>query len=240
MTFDSGMLSLLKQAGPIGWSVLLFLLLLSILSWAVMGIKWRGFRRLKKADTAFAAKFRSCRTLAQAQQAAKQVARCPNSEVFLAGYRELTRQSSSQGSLLDPAERTQQGQSSGIQIAAFERALYRTQKLEMLRLRRWMPVLATAGSVSPFIGLFGTVWGIMRAFQNIGMQANASLAVVAPGIAEALVATAAGLAVAIPAVIGYNFFGARLRDFADEMDSFALELTNLVETVTAPDSGTSR
>src|SRR5204863_7000972 len=106
-------------------------------------------------------------------------------------------------------------------------ALRRATALEVAQLERYLPFLATTASATPFIGLFGTVWGIIAAFHGIGQQGSASLAVVAPGISEALIATAAGLAAAIPAVIGYNFFVNRVKHWATEMESFSLDLLNL-------------
>ena len=104
----------------------------------------------------------------------------------------------------------------------------RAAGLEVAQLERYLPFLATTASSTPFIGLFGTVWGIMSAFHGIGTQGSASLAVVAPGISEALIATAAGLAAAIPAVIGYNYFINRVRHWATEMDGFMLDLLNVL------------
>src|SRR5207249_10785628 len=119
----------------------------------------------------------------------------------------------------------------GVQTCALpilNRALRRAAALEVALLERYLPFLATTASAAPFIGLFGTVWGIMSAFHGIGAQGSASLAVVAPGISEALIATAAGLAAAIPAVIGYNYFVNRVRHWATEMDGFTLDLLNVL------------
>jgi biopolymer transport protein TolQ len=113
-------------------------------------------------------------------------------------------------------------------LEAVHRAMRRTASVEIAKLERYLTFLATTASATPFIGLFGTVWGVMAAFHGIGTQGSASLAVVAPGISEALIATAAGLAAAIPAVIGYNFFVSRVKDWATEMDGFTLDLLNLL------------
>jgi biopolymer transport protein TolQ len=113
-------------------------------------------------------------------------------------------------------------------LEAIDRAMRRNTSLEIARLERYLPFLATTASAAPFIGLFGTVWGVMTAFHGIGQQGSASLAVVAPGISEALVATAAGLGAAIPAVIGYNYFVNRVKQWATEMDGFRLDLLNLL------------
>jgi biopolymer transport protein TolQ len=113
-------------------------------------------------------------------------------------------------------------------LESVHRALRRTAALEVSQLERYLPFLATTASATPFIGLFGTVWGVMAAFHGIGSQGSASLAVVAPGISEALIATAAGLAAAIPAVIGYNYFVNRVKHWATEMEGFILDLLNLL------------
>jgi biopolymer transport protein TolQ len=114
-------------------------------------------------------------------------------------------------------------------LAAVDRALLRAASVEVNKLEKRVPFLATTASVTPFIGLFGTVWGIMAAFTNIGQQGSTDLAVVAPGIAEALVATAAGLFAAIPAVYFYNHFTTKVKVYASEMDDFSLEFLNISE-----------
>jgi len=116
----------------------------------------------------------------------------------------------------------------GERLDAVHRAMRRAAALEIARLERYLPFLATTASATPFIGLFGTVWGIMASFHGIGQQGSANLAVVAPGISEALIATAAGLAAAIPAVIAYNYFVNRVKHWATEMEGFTMDLLNLV------------
>ena len=116
-----------------------------------------------------------------------------------------------------------------LNVESLNRALLRASNEEISRLERMMSFLATTGSVTPFIGLFGTVWGIMDAFHKIGLTKSASLAVVAPGIAEALIATAAGLFAAIPAVIAYNHYLQKIKELITEMDDFSLEFLNLTE-----------
>ena len=114
-------------------------------------------------------------------------------------------------------------------LDAVDRALLRATTVEMTRLEHWVPFLATTASITPFIGLFGTVWGIMDSFQRIGVAGSSSLAVVAPGIAHALIATAAGLFAAIPAVYFYNYYTNRVKHFSGDMDDFALEFLNIAE-----------
>lgn len=232
MSPDLGMnhewLSLLRQGGAVAWCVVGALLVLSILSWAVMGLKWFRMRDVRRSDANYLEAFRRSRSLKEAQRAAENYPQGTLSALFREGYGELAKQSSQP---LPDADGHTSAQPAHVNVAGLERALRRARHIEAGRLRKHLAVLATTASVSPFIGLFGTVWGIMNAFHQIGMQASASLAVVAPGIAEALVATAAGLAAAIPAVLGYNYFHARTRETLFEMDNFTLEFVNLVENI---------
>jgi biopolymer transport protein TolQ len=224
------LLSLLRQGGAVAWCVVGALLVLSVLSWAVMGLKWFQARAVRRSDANYLEVFRRSRNLKEAHLAAGNYPQGTLSALFREGYGELSKQSS-QTQQPDASGRTDVQPVAYVNVAGLERALRRARQVEAGRLRRHLAVLATTASVSPFIGLFGTVWGIMNAFRQIGMQASASLAVVAPGIAEALVATAAGLAAAIPAVLGYNYFNARTRETLSEMDNFTLEFVNLVENI---------
>jgi biopolymer transport protein TolQ len=173
----------------------------------------------------FLAAFWKSKNLVDAYRLAQDTRTCPEAEIFSLGYRELQKV----GRTPD-AERN--NPSLDMQLAAMDnlkRALRKAENLESSRLGSFLPLLATTGSATPFVGLFGTVWGIMTAFQEIGTRGSASLAVVAPGISEALVATAAGLAVAIPAVIFYNYFSNILGEIENEMQNFSSDLLNLVE-----------
>ncbi|MEW6114709.1 MAG: MotA/TolQ/ExbB proton channel family protein, partial [Thermodesulfobacteriota bacterium] len=152
--------------------------------------------------------------------------------VFKAGYAELNRLSRLQsGQQRNGAEGTQEPEYERTAMDNVTRSLQQAVTAERTRLERGVNFLATTGSSAPFIGLFGTVWGIMESFRSIGVAKSASLAVVAPGIAEALIATAAGLAAAIPAVIFYNYFLSRINTMATEMDNFSAELINIIERV---------
>jgi len=224
--------NLLKQSGAIGLSVFAVLGILSVASWGVILFKWLEVRKARRNDEGYAASFRRSRTLKEAKVSAEHFPDGTLSRIFLVGYEELARQNvkpSGEGG--PPVPRR-------VNVKGLERALRRAQRGESKRLRRYLPILATAASVSPFVGLFGTVWGIMNSFQQIGQQASASLAVVAPGIAEALIATAAGLAAAIPAAMAYNFFQARIGDLSTEMEIFILDLVTMVENISLRD-GTS-
>jgi biopolymer transport protein TolQ len=150
--------------------------------------------------------------------------------LFLSGYTELTAQLRQQ----PPADALANPQSSAGRptlrsVTAVDRSLLRASAIEINKLERWVSFLATTASIAPFIGLFGTVWGIMTAFEGIGQTGSTSLGVVAPGISEALVATAAGLAAAIPAVLFYNYLTQRVKLFASEMDDFSMEFLNIAE-----------
>jgi biopolymer transport protein TolQ len=223
----SGVLDLVLTAGPIAKVILVILALFSIISWALIVEKWWLFRRVRRQTLTFLKAYREARTPALVQASARKLRESPLAQLYVAAYnemgaRDVVDQVLDDGDELSPAR-----------LEIVQRALRRTATLEVARLERYLPFLATTASATPFIGLFGTVFGIIAAFHGIGQQGSASLAVVAPGISEALIATAAGLGAAIPAVIGYNYFVNRVKHWATEMDSFSLELLNLLAR-TAP------
>ena len=162
---------------------------------------------------------------------AKQFTFSPLAHVFKAGYAELNRLSRIQQAAQSSADSTQEPEYERTGMDNVTRSLQQAVSAERSRLERGVNFLATTGSSAPFIGLFGTVWGIMESFRQIGVMKSASLAVVAPGIAEALIATAAGLAAAIPAVIFYNYFLGRINTISGEMDNFSSELINIIERI---------
>ncbi len=215
--------SLILGAGIVVKGVLLLLIILSVVSWGIIFNKWRIYRKTKHDADAFSASFWGGSDmdtlLAGIPQQYKNSA-LPN--IFQAGYREYMRQ------------RRDSGEKQGDKIVAgggldgIRRSLDAALSRELEGLSRHLAFLATVGSTSPFIGLFGTVWGIMSAFQNIGLSQNTSLAAVAPGIAEALVATAFGLIAAIPAVVAYNKFTADLKRIAAGMEQFSSEFLNIM------------
>jgi biopolymer transport protein TolQ len=224
MTTDSaGLLYMLSDAGPVVKFVMFLLLFFSIASWAIVFIEYRYIRKAFRDSADFTEIFWQCRTLADAFVRAKALRSSPVARIFITAYMELSR-SDGKGSA---AARTE---TSYLQaIGPVQRTLRRAINTEVRRLTQLVPFLATAGNTAPFIGLFGTVWGIMNTFQGIGMSGSATLAVVAPGISEALVATAAGLAVAIPSVIAYNYFTDRIRVLDSELESFSSDLLNIIE-----------
>ena len=204
------------HTGLVGKSVLAILLLFSILSWATILIVWRRFSRSESLSRRFLGVFRKAKRLADVQTAAGQLAYSPLVGLFKAGYAEIEAQIAHEGAKVKSLD-------------SVERSLIRATRIEGARLSRYVPFLATTAAATPFIGLFGTVWGIMDSFMNIGSTGSTSITAVAPGISEALINTAAGLFAAIPALLFYNAFVQRLRHARGEMEDFALEFLNLTE-----------
>jgi biopolymer transport protein TolQ len=225
MTAESvGLLYMLNDAGPVVKFVMLILLFFSIISWAIMFIKFRYIRKAYRESADFTDIFWQCRTLSDAFAKAKAMRTSPLARIFITAYMEMARADKKEG------QTTLRAETSYLQaMGSVKRTLRRSIGVEVRRLTQLVPFLATAGNTAPFIGLFGTVWGIMNTFQGIGLSGSASLAVVAPGISEALIATAAGLAVAIPAVIAYNYFTDRIRVLDSELQSFSSDLLNIIE-----------
>ena len=210
---------ILTQTGWVARGVLALLLLFSVISWAMILQKSAMFGRIRRQSDQFLRIFRSTRGVANPQALAS--GSSPFSSVYAAGYRELQSQIGGlTGNPHPPRLKSLQAVTVSMQLASAE---------EVRRVEKGMAWLATTGSVTPFIGLFGTVWGIIDAFSGLGSAGAASLRAVAPGIAEALVTTAAGLAAAIPAVIFYNQFLQNIRDLAQRLDTFTMEVTALVE-----------
>ena len=199
--------------------VLLILLIFSIVSWGMILQKLSLFGRLRRESEQFLRIFRATRGVANPQALAS--AGSPFASVYSAGFRELQSQVSGQpGNPHAPKLKSLQAVTVSMQLASAE---------EVRRVEKGMPWLATTGSVTPFIGLFGTVWGIIDAFSGLGAAGAASLRAVAPGIAEALITTAAGLFAAIPAVIFYNHFLGNIRDLGQRLDTFTLEVAAQIE-----------
>jgi biopolymer transport protein TolQ len=215
--------TLVLDAGPVVKGVLLLLMALSIASWAIIFNKWRSYGRARKEAHTFAENFWSGSDMDTLLAGIPQM--YPNSplpNIFQSGYREYLRHRKDNQSV-ETGKIVAAGGLDGIR-----RALDAAFSREMEQLSRHLSFLATVGSTSPFIGLFGTVWGIVTAFQGIAMSQNTSLTAVAPGIAEALVATAFGLVAAIPAVIAYNKFTADLKRMAANMEQFSSEFLNIM------------
>jgi len=216
---------MMAGAGLMVKLVMAALLVFSVISWWIIIMKQRLFKQVQNASEEFLAQFWESKTLNDAYDSAKEYTRSPEAAVFVSGYNELRKISSARSNQAVP-ENLQ------MQLATMEnlkRSVRKAQIMEYDRLERSLAFLATTGSATPFIGLFGTVWGILTSFQEIGARGSASLAVVAPGISEALVATAAGLAVAIPAVVFYNFYSNKLAAFESDIENFSSDFLNLIE-----------
>ena len=223
--FDTRVFQHVLLAGPIVKLVLLMLVVFSVVSWAIIFLKSRLFKGIEKNQVAFAKAFAEGKNLASLYDLAEKSERTPLTEVFRTGYLELMRiQRGRSADSASPAERV-----SPFPLDNVERAMKKATNEEIALMEAYLPFLATTGSATPFIGLFGTVWGIMNAFSGIAMTGSATLSTVAPGIAEALIATAAGLAAAIPSVMAYNFFLNRVRGIATRLDSFSIEFVNFLE-----------
>jgi biopolymer transport protein TolQ len=213
--FGGDIVDMLSNSGPVAKLVLILLLAFSLISWAIILTKWSLLRRARAQSGRFVRAFRKAQRLQDIAAVADQFRPSPLVGVFEGGFEEYKRQMGSVGVL-----RSLTAVQRGMQIGASE---------EITRLERNVPWLAITAAVSPFVGLFGTVWGIIDAFHGLGTAGAATLRAVAPGISEALITTAAGLAAAIPAVIAYNLIGSTIRELAARSDDFALEVMNAVE-----------
>lgn len=223
---NGNIVDLIADASAVSQVVLAILLLFSVVSWAIVLYKAWAFRRIEQQTTTFLDVFRRSTKFSEVQAVCKSLEGSPLVGMFQAGYAELNLQ------LRQPAAGSPTGASARPtlkSLAAVDRALLRASSVEVNKLEKRVPFLATTAAITPFIGLFGTVWGIMTSFFNIGSQGSTDLSVVAPGIAEALIATAVGLLAAIPAVYFYNHFSIKVKLYASEMDDFALEFLNIAE-----------
>ena len=212
---DLGLWDIIQNLRPIPLAIIVILLLFSLLSWTIVFSKSSVFSRARGANKNFLRAFRKAGNLAAVAVASEQFGAAPLVAVFDFGYSEIERQVKQRGSLVNKP--------------AIERSLQLGISEEVAKLEMNMSWLATVASVSPFIGLFGTVWGIIDAFVGLGNAGSASLRAVAPGISEALITTAVGLAAAIPAAIFYNIFGSRIKELGTRMEDFAIEFQNFAE-----------
>ena len=215
---------MMAGAGLVVKFVMFCLLVFSLLAWGIIIKKYLLFRRARNASADFLEEFWISKTLKDAYKAARDSMASPEAAVFISGYHELRKLKK-----IKPQDEPETLQMRLATMDNLKRAVRKAQLIEADRFESSLSFLATTGSATPFIGLFGTVWGILTSFQEIGERGSASLAVVAPGISEALVATAAGLAVAIPAVIFYNFYSNKLAVLESEVDNFSTDFLNLIE-----------
>jgi biopolymer transport protein TolQ len=231
--FQGDILDLLLQAGPMAQFVLVILAGFSIISWAIMFERHRAISRSEKESRSFLDRFSSEGSMADLHDYSENLVHSPMAAIFRAGIRQMNIMGSLRvnTSATIPSGGTPPGRDP---LASLERVLFRAASEEQSRLERLLPFLATTAAACPFIGLFGTVWGIMNSFRAIGGMGTANLAVVAPGISEALIATAAGLAAAIPAVVGYNYFVNRIRRFGSRLDNFVVDFLIRAEQTLYP------
>ncbi len=223
---DLSIFQMIISAGPMVKFVMLLLLVFSLVSWSIIIMKHLSFKKARAETEFFIDIFWKSKNLSDAYKTAQEIPSSPEASIFILGFNELQK--------LGRSKIVKQGSEETLEMRLasmdnLKRSLRKAETKQVGRLGKYLSFLATTGSAAPFIGLFGTVWGIMTSFQDIGMRGSASLAVVAPGISEALVATAAGLAVAIPAVIFYNYYSNILTDLEDEMQGFSADFMNLVE-----------
>jgi len=217
--------SLILQADPVVQAVMAILLLFSAASWGIVFYKYRHLARASRQNVAFIGVFRKSSRFSEVQASCASLPASPLVGLFQSGYAELTAQ------MRAPADRPGEAASRPTlrSMEGVDRALLRASTTEIARLEHRVSFLATTASISPYIGLFGTVWGILVAFQQIGSTGSTSLAVVGPYIAEALIATAVGLFAAIPAVYFYNHFADQVKQFATAMDDFSMEFLTIAE-----------
>ena len=223
--FANDVIHMILHAGLMVKFVMAVLFLFSLVSWAIIFLKWRLFRRAKQETEYFFDLFWEDTALEKIKEECDDLRASPVAHLFRSGYAELKRI----GKIQQVPASEDWGSAMQTVLYNVERTLKKTSIQQGNRLERALSFLATTGNTAPFIGLFGTVWGIMQSFRGIGMKGSASLAVVAPGISEALIATAAGLAAAIPAVVAFNYFNNKAMVARSEMDTFSSDFLNLLE-----------
>jgi biopolymer transport protein TolQ len=224
---QTDIITLIANASPVVKAVLATLLLFSAASWGIIVYKQLQFRKAAAQTATFLGVFRKSTRFSEVHAACTGLAASPLVGLFQAGYAELNAQLRAAGEGAKPGATAPRPTLKSLE--AVDRALLRASTTEVARLEHRIPVLATTASISPYIGLFGTVWGIMTSFQGIASSGSPSLGVVAPGIAEALVATAAGLVAAIPAVYFYNDLTSHVKASATGMEDFSMEFLTIAE-----------
>jgi biopolymer transport protein TolQ len=218
------LLTMVTGSGPVVQGVLYLLVFFSVASWGVILYKARQIRTARRASDRFIETFWETKNLTTVHAASQEMADSPVAQVFRAGYQELVRLTRAKRQAEEAQLSTDLGG-----VANVERAMRRAATQQLTTLERALTFLATTASATPFIGLFGTVWGIMHAFLGLSATQSSSIQAVAPGIAEALIATATGLFAAIPAVVAYNSFSRQIRVLSAEMDNFGFEFLNIAE-----------
>ncbi len=222
---QEGLISMVIGSGPVVQAVLYVLILFSVLSWGIIFYKLRQIRVARRQSARFIEIFWDTKNLTTIHTSSQELKQSPVAQVFRAGYQELLRLTRVKRQ--NPGDLALDTELGGIDNV--ERAMKRATTQEITRLERALTFLATTASATPFIGLFGTVWGIMTAFRGLSVTQSSSIQAVAPGIAEALIATATGLVAAIPAVVAYNHFARQIRVLSAEMENFSSEFLNIAE-----------
>ena len=220
---QQGILDLVTGAGPVVQIVLYLLVLFSVVSWGVILYKFRHVREAKRQSARFIELFWESRNLASIHESSQELQASPVAHVFVAGYEELLRVSRRNAAETEGLTTDLSG------VDNVARAMKRAANVELTKLEQALTFLATTSGSTPFIGLFGTVWGIMNAFRGLSVTRSSTIQAVAPGIAEALIATAAGLVAAIPALIAYNHFLQEIRVLTADMENFTQEFLNIAE-----------
>jgi biopolymer transport protein TolQ len=227
MMFQTGPLGLLTSLGSVSKVVLLVLFFFSVVSWGIILHKWWAFRALDRRDRGFLSAYARAQDLDDMRRHTRRMGESPGATIFLALMDRLAPEANGErfdGGLLDPIP-----ESSGADPEYLNRVVAHVMQDQIAKQEAYLQFLATTGNITPFIGLLGTVLGIIDAFREIGAQGTASIAAVAPGVAEALVATAAGLFTAIPAVVAYNYFLARIRRMTFRTEAFGIECLNALQ-----------
>ena len=217
-----GIIGLFWESGWMGKVVMAILLIFSVVSWAMILLKFQFLRKAEKESLAFLQVFRKTKNVEDLLASARQMKFSPVAALFLEGHKEVDSVLKSlPGGKISDADRP-------LIVEEIDRSLQITIQDEIVYMERYMAFLGTTGTVGPLLGLFGTVWGIMDAFYGIGLKGSGDIGALAPGLAEALINTTGGLFVAIPAVIAYNYFAEKIKDMASRMDSFSIEFMSFV------------
>ena len=217
-----GIIGLFWESGWMGKVVMAILLIFSVVSWAMILLKFQFLRKAEKESLAFLQVFRKTKNVEELLASARQMKFSPVAALFLEGHKEVDSVLKSlPGGKISDADRP-------LIVEEIDRSLQITIQDEIVYMERYMAFLGTTGTVGPLLGLFGTVWGIMDAFYGIGLKGSGDIGALAPGLAEALINTTGGLFVAIPAVIAYNYFAEKIKDMASRMDSFSIEFMSFV------------
>lgn len=223
-TQSMSILSMVETSGVVVQTVLFVLIGLSVFSWAITIAKILQYSKARKDSKEFADIFWETKNFTRVDDSCRRLSASPLAQVFTSGYRELSHVMQEESGSDDSINKSKESK-----ISLLNTSMRRAQYQEGLRLERGLTFLASVASAAPFIGLFGTVWGIMDAFQGLSQSSNTTIQAVAPGISEALIATAIGLAAAIPAAIAYNYFAVAVKNFKENMNKFSGEFISIAE-----------